>query len=128
MRQRAYPSCELVPEVVERISWLREQLLCWFERSGRSFPWREPDRTSYEIIFAEILLQRTTANSVARAYPAYLGRYPSWTALAQAPREGLEHMLRPLGLWRQKALALWHLAQSIEERGGVPRTRSGFVW
>jgi A/G-specific adenine glycosylase len=57
MRQRTYPSCELGPEVVERISWLREQLLCWFERSGRSFPWREPDRTSYEVILAEILLQ-----------------------------------------------------------------------
>ena len=125
MRQRTYPSCELVPEVVERISWLREQLLRWFERSGRSFPWREPDRTPYEVILAEILLQRTTANSVARAYPAYLGRYPSWTDLAQAPRESLEHMLRPLGLWRQKALALRHLALSIEERGGVvPRTRT----
>ena len=34
-------------------------------------------------------------------------------------------MLRPLGLWRQKALALRHLAQSIEEHGGVvPRTRT----
>jgi adenine-specific DNA glycosylase len=57
----ANPSYELVPEVVERISWLREQFLCWFERSGRSFPWHEPDRTPYEISFAEILLQRTTA-------------------------------------------------------------------
>jgi len=125
MRQQAYPSCELVPEVVERISWLREQLLRWFERSGRSFPWREPDRTPYEVIIAEILLQRTTANSVAQAYPGYLGRYPSWTALAQASREGLEHTLRPPGLWRQKALALRHLAQSIEERGGaVPSSRA----
>jgi adenine-specific DNA glycosylase len=59
MRQRAYPSCELGPEVVERISWLREQLLCWFERSGRSFPWREPQRTAYEVVLAEILLQRS---------------------------------------------------------------------
>jgi len=57
--------------------------------------------------------------------PGYLGRYPSWTALAQASREGLEHTLRPLGLWRQKALALRHLAQSIEERGGaVPSSRA----
>jgi A/G-specific adenine glycosylase len=95
MRQRTYPLCELGPEVVERISWLREQLLCWFERSGRSFPWREPDRTPYEAILAEILLQRTTAKSVARAY---LERYPSWTALAQVPRKAIEHALRPLGL------------------------------
>lgn len=125
MGQRTYLSCELMPEAVERVFWLREQLLSWFERWGRSFPWREPDRTPYEVILAEILLQRTTASGVARVYPAYLGRYPSWTALAQASREDLERMLRPLGLWRQKALEHPCLAQSIEERGGaVPCSRA----
>ena len=69
MRQRMYHSCELVPEAVELVSWLREQLLSWFERSGRSFSWREPDRVPYEVIIAEILLQRTTASCVARALP-----------------------------------------------------------
>ena len=121
----AYPSCELVPEVVERISWLREQLVCWFERSGRSFPWRDPSRTPYEVVVADILLQRTTAAVVALVYSGFVERYPSWTTLAQTPREGLERTLRPLGLWRQKALALRHLAQSIEERGGVvPSSRA----
>ncbi len=125
MRQRMYLSCELMPEAVERVSWLREQLLCWYGRSGRSFSWREPDRTPYEVILAEILLQRTTASGVAGAFPAYLRRYPSWTALAQASRVDLERMLRPLGLWRQKARALQNLAQSIEERGGaVPCSRA----
>src|SRR5256885_7271645 len=39
--------------------------------------------------------------------------------------EGLENAIRPLGLWRQKGLAFKHLAQSIEEYGGlVPRTRT----
>ena len=34
-------------------------------------------------------------------------------------------MLRPLGLWRQKAQAFQQLAQSIEANGGlVPRTRT----
>src|SRR5205814_803033 len=52
-------------------------------------------------------------------------RYPSWASLAQAPREDLENALRPLGLWRQKALAFQQLALSIQGRGGVvPRTRT----
>jgi A/G-specific adenine glycosylase len=119
MGQSGYIPCELPLEAVERIPWLRKRLLSWFERNGRSFPWRDPHRTPYEVVVAEILLQRTTAVGVARAYAGFIERYPSWTALAQAPREGLEHTLRPLGLWRQKALALQHLAQSIEERGGV---------
>src|SRR2546421_3751762 len=105
MRRPRYPSSALPAEAVERIPWLRKRLLFWFKQSGRSFPWRDPERTSYEVVVAEILLQRTTAVGVARAYPGFIGRYPSWETLAQAPLNGLEDALRPLGLWRQKALA-----------------------
>ncbi len=125
MGQPVYTPRELLSEAVERISWLRKRLLSWFECNGRSFPWRAPGRTPYEVIVAGILLQRTTAAGVARAYCWFIERYPSWSTLAQAPLEGLENALRPLGLWRQKALALQHLAQSIEEHGGaIPRTRA----
>ncbi len=125
MRRSGYPPCALPLEAVERIPWLRRRLLSWFEQSGRSFPWRDPERTPYEVVVAEILLQRTTAAGVARAYAGFVERYPSWEALAQAPREGLENALRPLGLWQQKAVAFQQLAQSIEERGGVvPRSRT----
>jgi len=80
----------------------------------------------YEVIVAEILLQRTTAAGVAQAYPGFVDRYPSWASLGQAPLEDLEKALRPLGLWRQKALAFQQLARSIEANGGVvPRTRKG---
>jgi A/G-specific adenine glycosylase len=107
------------------LPWVRRRLLSWFARNGRSFPWREPVRKPYEIVVAEILLQRTTAAGVARAYPGFIECYPSWAALEQAPLEELESALRPLGLWRQKALAFHCLAESIEERGGViPRTRA----
>jgi A/G-specific adenine glycosylase len=117
--------CELPQEAVERILWLRRRLLPWFARYGRSFPWREPGRTPYEVVVAEILLQRTTAAGVALAYSGFVERYPSWVALAQAPLNGLENALRPLGLWRQKAQAFHHLAQLIGECGGVlPRTRT----
>ncbi len=125
MEQTREASCELASEAVDRIPWLRRRLLSWFEQSGRSFPWREPGRTPYEVVVAEILLQRTTAAGVVRAYSGFIERYPSWATLAQTPLDGLENALRPLGLWRQKALAFQHLAQSVEERGGViPRTRA----
>jgi A/G-specific adenine glycosylase len=77
------------------------------------------------VVVAEILLQRTTAAGVARAYPGFIERYPSWDILAHAHLNGLEEALRPLGLWRQKALAFQQLAQSIEANGGVvPSTRT----
>ena len=115
---------EISPEAAKCISWLRRRLLSWFPAYGRSFPWREPGRTPYEVVVAEILLQRTTAVGVARSYSGFVDCYPSWASLAQAPPESLEDALRSLGLWRRKAQAFQHLAQSIEMNGGVvPGTR-----
>jgi len=119
LRQPVRALHEISSDVAQRISWLRRRLLCWFARNGRSFPWREATRTPYEVVVAEILLQRTTAVAVARTYIGFLKRYPSWIVLAQAPLEGLENLLRPLGLWRQKAQAFQRLAQSIEMNSGV---------
>jgi A/G-specific adenine glycosylase len=110
MGRPGYTPGALPLEAVERIPWLRRRLLSWFKQSGRSFPWRDAERTPYEVVVAEILLQRTTAAGVAQAYAGFIQRYPSW--------EALENALRPLGLWRQKALAFQQLAQAIEERGG----------
>ncbi len=124
MRQPVRAPCELPLEVVARVHWLRRRLFSWFTRNGRSFPWRDPGRSPYEVVVAEILLQRTTAAGVARAYTGFVERYPSWDTIAHAPLDGLENALRPLGLWRQKALAFQQLARSIEANGGVvPRTR-----
>ena len=115
---------QLSQEMLQRFLWLRERLLCWFEHHGRSFPWREPGRSSYELAVAEILLQRTTAAGVARAFPGLIARYPTWEAMAGAPLVELQEGLRPLGLWRQKARALLELANVVETRGGeLPSSR-----
>jgi A/G-specific adenine glycosylase len=119
MRSSSYLLRETEPELVERVRWLRRHLLNWFRQSGRSFPWREPNRAPYEIVVSEILLQRTMASSVARAYPAFIERYPSWAALASSSPEDLRAGLRPLGLWRQKARALRNLALFFEGCAGV---------
>src|SRR5256885_5121183 len=105
MGQPTRATSELALDVGKLMPWVRKRLLPWFARDGRTFPWREPGTTPYEVVVAEILLQRTTAAGVARVYKAFVEHYPAWAALAQAPLGGLENALRPLGLWRQKALA-----------------------
>lgn len=113
------------PYAIKRTSWLRKHLLAWFWQNRRSFPWRDSDRSPYEILVAEIFLQRTAAAGVARSYPAFIQRYPSWAAIASSPPEDLESTLRPLGLWRQKARALRRLALFFEERvGAFPNSRA----
>ena len=79
------------------------KLLSWFEQNKRVFPWRKrfnhPD--PYLILFAEVMLQRTRADQVARVYLEFIREYPDFQSLSQAPRSEVRKSLRPLGLnWR----------------------------
>lgn len=124
-QSRDLPEYQLGAEVFTQIPWFREALLAWFHSQGRSFPWREPGRTAYEILIAEILLQRTTAGKVAQAYNAFLERYPSWSFLVQTSSEELQESLKPLGLWLQKAQVFQSLAAIMEKQNGLfPASRS----
>lgn len=125
MRRQSNVNYELDPTTVELVPWFREQIVAWFKLNRRSFPWRETNRTPYEIAIAEILLQRTPASSVAKVYDTFLERYPSWTSLSEATSEELEESIKGLGLSRLKAEIFRHLCEAIEIRGGsVPATRS----
>lgn len=124
MRRLPNTNFALPKQVTDKTSWFRVRLLEWFVKHERHFPWRENGRTSYEILLAEILLQRTTAASVARHFPIFVERYPAWSTLRTATIEELEQALRPVGLWRQKATTLYNLCRQIESIGNlVPSTR-----
>ncbi|QOS12007.1 putative G/T mismatch glycosylase [Haloferax gibbonsii] len=76
-----------------------EPLLDWHEENGRHrLPWREPSRSGFEILIAEILLQRTTAASVAGAYLPIVARYQSPETVVAASPETIERRIAPLGL------------------------------
>jgi A/G-specific adenine glycosylase len=107
------------------IGWFRARVLRWFAEHGRTFPWREGGLGSYELVVAELLLQRTTANAVARFIPRFLERYPSWDRLDTADVKELEEQLRPIGLWRRRARALKELASAMVAANQIfPRERA----
>ncbi len=118
MRRQPKLDYQLDDFVLNRIDWFNEELMGWYEAHGRSFPWREPDRTPYEVVIAEILLQRTRAESVVRHYEDFLRKYSTWSVIANTRVDELQEDLRPLGLWRQKSLALKSLASTIMANGG----------
>lgn len=99
-----------------RVRSFRRKLLNWFCVGARQLPWRGPAATSYERIVVELLLQRTRAATVAAFLPGFLARYPSWSAIASSSVESLNADLKPLGLWRRRALALFALAKEIDRR------------
>lgn len=113
-----------VPSTHE-IRWFRSRLLEWYLNNERNFPWRVESATQYQRIVAELLLQRTRAQSVAAFFPKFVQRFPSWNELANASAEDLQSFLMPLGLWRRRALSISALAREISGRQGrFPRKRS----
>jgi A/G-specific adenine glycosylase len=112
------------------ISWrniteFQENLLEWYSYNGRHFfPWREVGLTNYELIVAEVLLQRTKAETVSRFYKSFLIRFPSWQAIAEASRHDIEECLQPVGLYRQRAARLQQLAmEMVRRQGELPTSR-----
>lgn len=107
----------------QKLSRLRKDLLAWAKENGRTFPWRSTETGDYEKIVAEVLLQRTTATAVANFFGKFTGKYPGWDELAEAETADLEEFLRPLGLWRRRAVSLVGLARYASARGGqFPRS------
>lgn len=98
-------------------------LLAWHEANGRhQLPWRETDRSAFEILIAEILLQRTTAASVAGAYLPIIARYPSPETVVAARPEAIERRVAPLGLAKRTEF-IYRSAERLLARhsGDVPR-------
>lgn len=101
----------------------RQELLLWFKKAARTFPWRY-DRDPYHILMAEMMLRRTQARQVVAVYEEFLHRYPDVASLDRASEEDVASVLYPLGLaWRAKNFKI--LAHEMMERhnGGVPRDR-----
>ena len=106
------------------IHHFRARMLEWHRQHGRSFPWRKRSASNYSKIIAEVLLQRTRAETVAQFFPTFLARYPSWSRLAMANEDELIALIRPVGLWRRRSRTLISLATEMAKRNGrFPKCR-----
>jgi len=98
-------------------------ILSWFDKNRRSFPWRT--RTDpYQILIAEIMLQRTKADQVEPVYMDFIRRFPDVRKLNRATRKEIGEYFAQLGLfWRTELVK--RLARELVERfdGKVPEDR-----
>ncbi|ELZ42952.1 A/G-specific adenine glycosylase [Halorubrum californiense DSM 19288] len=106
-----------------------DPLLSWYEQNGRhDLPWREPDRTPFEVLLAEIMLQRTTAEAVAGVFRPFAARYPTPAAAAAAPSDDIKGLVEPLGLVKRAAYVRQCAGQILSRHAGdVPREHSVLV-
>lgn len=96
----------------------RSELLSWASDNLRTFCWRETT-DPYEILIAEILLQKTAAEKVEPIYEEFLSAYPSLTELAEADRDELADIIYSLGFQNQRSKALISIGQTLRS-SGVP--------
>lgn len=102
----------------------RTPLLNWFKANGRKFPWRKEGVTSYQKIIAEILLQRTQANTISIYFPVFIKRFPSWKSITLVSEDELGDFLKPVGLWKRRASSLALISVEMAKRNGrFPRNR-----
>lgn len=107
----------------------RNRLLRWYCSNQRHFFWRTEPISPYKVLVCEMLLRKTRADAVEPVADMLLRRYPNPQKLASARRSSLETMLRPLGLFRVRAMALRKTAKTIvrEHGGRVPRTEDALI-
>lgn len=94
---------------------IRKDLLRWYRKFGRTFPWRKKV-TPYRVLIAEKLLQQTRATQlIVEVYDRFLKKYPSPEILSKASVVKLRAMLRPLG-FHYRAKQLKKMGSEIVDR------------
>jgi A/G-specific adenine glycosylase len=104
-----------------RLVAVRRAIRRWYRTNARDLPWR---RTSdpYCILVSEIMLQQTQVDRVIPKYRAFLARFATLRALADAPLSDVLRAWSGLG-YNSRAKRLWECAQVIvaQHASRVPR-------
>jgi A/G-specific adenine glycosylase len=98
-----------------RLEPVEELLLAWFERMGRSLPWRDT-RDPYAILVSEVMAQQTQIDRVVPRWERWLERWPTVESLAAAPAADVIREWQGLG-YNRRALSLHRAAQQVAANG-----------
>ncbi|MFK4791400.1 A/G-specific adenine glycosylase [Microbacterium sp. ZW T5_56] len=103
------------------MSEIADALLPWYRRTARDLPWRRAGFGAWGILVSEFMLQQTPVNRVIPLLEAWLERWPSPAALAEAPPAEAVKQWANLG-YPRRALWLHRAAVEITVRhdGTVP--------
>ena len=104
----------------ERLAEILRRLEAMYPDSRCSLTHDNP----YQLAVATVLSAQCTDARVNASTPELFERYPTPDALANAPTEEVEEIVRPLGFFRNKARSIIGLAQGLVERHGgeIPRS------
>lgn len=101
---------------------LTPPLLAWYDRSGRTLPWRSVV-TPYRTWVSEIMLQQTRVSAVIPYFERFMTELPDIAALADVPEERLLKLWEGLGYY-SRARNLQKAAKVVvsDFGGELPKT------
>ena len=94
---------------------MNDLLLAWFHVHGRALPWRHT-RDPYAILVSEVMLQQTQVERVIPRYLAWVERWPTPVALADASLADVIREWQGLG-YNRRAVNLHRAAQHVAAHG-----------
>lgn len=107
--------------IVPADAQLALDLATWFDRAGRDLPWRRAEhggsRDPYRSLVSELMLQQTRVPRVADRFDAFLARFPTVRALAEADEQDVLAAWSGLGYYRRARL-LHAAAREVVARFG----------
>jgi A/G-specific adenine glycosylase len=106
--------------VPARLTALQRALLTWAAREGRDLPWRHT-RDPWAIVVSEVMLQQTQVARVIPVWTAFLERFPTATACADADQSDVVTAWQGMG-YNRRARSLHQCAIAIRDgyRGVMP--------
>ncbi|MFC4102375.1 A/G-specific adenine glycosylase [Paenibacillus xanthanilyticus] len=107
---------ELAGAGTEAKAYFSRELLDWYRANKRVLPWRM-NRDPYRIWVSEVMLQQTRVDTVIPYYERFLAKFPTITALAEAPEEEVLKLWEGLGYY-SRARNLQAGAREVAERHG----------
>ena len=102
------------------VSYLREQLLQWYDVNGRDLPWRgrgKPD--PYRVWLSEVMLQQTTVPHAAPYYEKFLRLWPTVRDLAAAADEQVMAEWAGLGYYSRARNLIKCARAVVADHGGT---------
>ncbi|NOQ63534.1 MAG: A/G-specific adenine glycosylase [Methyloprofundus sp.] len=104
----------------------QQQLLGWFDQSGRKdLPWQHP-ATAYRVWVSEIMLQQTQVVTVIPYFNRFMQQYPDIQSLANAPLDEVLSLWAGLGYYA-RARNLHKTAGIINQQASFPDTLDALV-
>ncbi|MHA1374412.1 MAG: hypothetical protein ACTSR7_08960 [Promethearchaeota archaeon] len=94
-------------------------ILDWFKNNKREFSWRTLKLTPFQVLVAELMLQKTNASQVENLFPRFIKIYPNPESILNLKEDDLAKFLQPLGLFNRRARDLKKTAEIILDLGNV---------